>query len=120
MVPVLILPGDTGSSTYDDDYYITSYGYEPAEYAYGATDNRKSGSKISYARNSFGSKSGKSYARNSFGRKSGKAKSNGGQAAGSYYSYYRQRSIIAYSSHLLQKSQIQDHIPGHDQEYEVA
>ena len=95
MVPVLILPGDTGSSAYDDDYYVTSYGYEPPENTYGATDNRKSGSKISYARNSFGSKSGKSYARSSFRRRSGKGNPNGGQAAGSYYSYYRQRSIIA-------------------------
>ena len=95
MVPVLILPGDIGSSAYDDDYYVTSYGYEPAEYAYGATDNRKSGSKISYARNSFGSKSGKSYARSSFRRRSGKGNPKGGQAAGSYYSYYRLRSITA-------------------------
>ena len=85
MVPAVILPEETGTSSYDDDdYYVTSYGYEPAPagYAYGATDSRKSNSKISYARNSLGSKSGKSNA-------------NGGQAAGSYYSYYRQRSIIA-------------------------
>ena len=79
------------SSSYDDDDddYITSYGYEPAEYTYDTADSRKSDTKISYARNSFGRKTGKS-----------NANAKGGQAAGSYYSYYRQRSITLCCRHL--------------------
>ena len=75
------------SSNYDDDYYAaTSYGYEPAEYSYAddTGDLRKSNSKISYARHSSRGKSGKP-----------NANAKGGQAAGSYYSYYRQRSVVA-------------------------
>ena len=75
------------SSNYDDDYYAaTSYGYEPAEYSYAddTSDLRKSNSKISYARHSSRGKSGKP-----------NANAKGGQAAGSYYSYYRQRSVTA-------------------------
>ena len=79
------------SSSYDDDEYATSYGYEPAEYeyTYDTADSRKSGSKISYARNSLSRKTGKS-----------NANAKGGQAAGSYYSYYRQRSITSCCRHF--------------------
>ena len=84
------------SSNYDDDYYAaTSYGYEPAEYSYAddTSDLRKSNSKISYARHSSRGKSGKP-----------NANAKGGQAAASYYSYYRQRSVADRFRQLLLSS----------------
>ena len=71
MVPAVILPVDAGGSTYDDDYYTSSYGHE-YDYNYGTTDNRISNSKISDAKKAFSRKSGKP---------------NVGQVAGSY-TYY--------------------------------
>ena len=70
MVPAVIVPADAGTSNYDDDFYTSSYGYD---YNYDTTDNRKSNSKISYAKKPFGRRSGKPSV---------------GQVAGSY-SYYR-------------------------------
>ena len=76
MAPAVAVPRGTASASYDDDYYSTSYGYEPAEYNYnyGKTYNRKPYGKISYTNNSFNRKSGKS--------KSDQVSSN------SYYGWY--------------------------------
>ena len=56
MVPAVVVPGDSASASYDDDYYATSYGYEPLEYSY--SYGKKDYGKTSYASNSFNRKSG--------------------------------------------------------------
>ena len=86
MVPALAVPGDTGSASYDDDYYLTSYGYEPAEYTYRTTDNRNLNGRVSYARNSFG-------------RKSGKPNSDQLSSSNSYFGWYPYSSGGQYGSH---------------------
>ena len=73
MIPAVAVPGDTASASYDDDYYLTSYGYEPVEYTYyyGKNDNRKSYGKT-----------------DSFMRKLGKSDSDQASSSYSYFGWY--------------------------------
>ena len=55
------MPGGTGSSDYDDDYYSSSYGYEPEVYNRDKAERRKSYGKYSLAEESRKSKDHKIY-----------------------------------------------------------